>query len=82
MAEITDAMSIALQQAAKRTTSWVWPLPDGLSEDDDKIINKLLNRKLIKRVKVEAIEPHHKKVRGSGPVNYVITKTGLKEISW
>ena len=78
----TDAMSIVLQDAARKETKRVWPIRSGLSEDSDKLIDKLLRRKFIKRVKVEGIEQFHKNIRGMGPCNYEITKSGLKQINW
>ena len=80
--EVDDAMSIALQHAARRDSGKLVPTPLGLSVNDDKLLQMLERRKLIKRVKVRTTEPYHKKIKGFGHANYKVTKQGLAAIAW
>ena len=82
MAEISDAMSLVLQQAAHRNSKRVHPINLQLSDSDEKIIQQLVRRRFIKRVRTSGIEEYYKMVKGYGPVNYEITKAGLKAIAW
>lgn len=80
--EVTDAMSIMIQTAARRNSGMIYPFPFTDEKKCERTINSLLRNKFVRRVRVEAIAQHHKTVRGVGPVNYVPTPKGLKAINW
>ena len=80
--QLSDAMSIILQTAARRSDSKVYPFPFADDKKNTKALNQLLRRKMIKRVLVNGIAPFHKNVKGVGNVNYEITDDGYDAIHW
>ena len=80
--QLSDAMSIILQTAARRNDSMVYPFPFADDKKNAKALNQLLRRKMVKRVLVNGIGPFHKNVRGVGNVNYQITDDGYDAIHW
>ena len=80
--QLSDAMSIILQTAARRNDSMVYPFPFQDDKKNAKALNQLLRRKMIKRVLVNGIAPFYKNVKGVGNVNYTITDNGYDAINW
>ncbi len=80
--DISDALSIALQEAARRNSKMLFPIALNLSEDPDKIANKLLRRGYVTRKAVNERLPHWKYIRGTGTVNLEITDQGKQAINW
>ena len=80
--QLSDAMSIILQTAARRSDSKVYPFPFAGDKKNTKALNQLLRRNMVKRVLVSGIAPYHKQVRNVGCVNYEITADGYDAIHW
>ncbi len=80
--DISDALSIALQEAAKRDSKMLFPIALNLSEDNDKIANMLLRRKYVERYEVNDRSQYWKYIRGTGYINLKITDEGLQAINW
>ena len=80
--QLSDAMSIILQTAARRSDSKVYPFPFADDKKNTKALNQLLRRKMVKRVLVSGIAPYHKQIRNVGCVNYEITDNGYDAIHW
>ncbi len=80
--DISDALSIALQEAARRDSKMLFPIALNLSEDNDKIANMLLRRKYVERYEVNDRSQYWKYIRGTGYINLKITDEGLQAINW